>query len=81
MEYCSGGELFAKITSIGYFTEFDAANIFQQMMRAVYYTNKQGICHKDLKPENFVFISQDINSNLKLIDFGLSQIFHIPGKT
>ena len=34
-----------------------------------------GICHRDLKPENFLFLSKDENSELKLIDFGLSNKF------
>jgi calcium-dependent protein kinase len=79
MEYCSGGELFKKIISIGYFTERDAATLFKQMMNAVLYCTQKGICHKDLKPENFLFASKEPNSGIKLIDFGLSQVFSVPG--
>eukprot|EP00826_Nyctotherus_ovalis_P038898 TRINITY_DN3685_c0_g1_i8.p2 TRINITY_DN3685_c0_g1~~TRINITY_DN3685_c0_g1_i8.p2 ORF type:complete len:202 (-),score=60.99 TRINITY_DN3685_c0_g1_i8:1021-1626(-) len=77
-EYCSGGELFDKITSVGQFTEKDAADLFVQMMNALRYCNSRGICHKDLKPENFLFASKE-DMTLKLIDFGLSQVFSIPG--
>lgn len=80
MEYCTGGELFAKISSVGQFTECDAAVLFQQMTNAVCYCAQKGICHKDLKPENFVFVSKEANSALKLIDFGLSQVFSTPGR-
>lgn len=31
-----------------------------------------GVSHRDLKLENFIFESKDDNSNVKLIDFGLS---------
>ena len=79
MEYCSGGELFKKIISIGYFTERDAAALFKQMMNAVLYCTQKGICHKDLKPENFLFVSKESHSTIKLIDFGLSQVFSAPG--
>jgi calcium-dependent protein kinase len=80
MELCAGGELFSKIISIGQFTEYDAAFLFKLMMNAVYYLTEKGICHRDLKPENFLFSTTEKNSNLKLIDFGLSQIFAVPGK-
>ena len=33
-----------------------------------------GICHRDLKPENFIFETKDLQSDLKVIDFGLSKI-------
>jgi serine/threonine protein kinase len=34
-----------------------------------------GVCHRDLKPENFIFETKDSQSDLKVIDFGLSKIF------
>ena len=33
-----------------------------------------GVCHRDLKPENFIFETKDLQSDLKVIDFGLSKI-------
>jgi calcium-dependent protein kinase len=32
------------------------------------------VCHRDLKPENFLFETRDDNSDIKIIDFGLSKI-------
>jgi len=78
-EYCAGGELFNKIVSLGQFSEHDAATLFKQMMNSLKYCNTKGICHKDLKPENFLFSGKEITSALKLIDFGLSQVFARPG--
>ncbi len=75
MELCQGGELFEKITSVKHFTEREAAHIFQQMANAVGYCFTKKICHKDLKPENFMFTTQDADASVKLIDFGLSQFF------
>ena len=49
--------------------------LFRQMMSALRYCHSKNICHKDLKPENFLFASADADSSLKLIDFGLSQMF------
>lgn len=38
-----------------------------------------GIAHRDLKPENFLFETKDENSELKIIDFGLSKIIKPTG--
>ena len=78
MDLCSGGELFEKISSVGSFNEHEAAKMFRQMMSSLSYCFVKKICHKDLKPENFMFASKDPNSTLKLIDFGLSQLFEDP---
>ena len=80
MELCSGGELFEKISLLGHFNERAAAKLFKQMMFALNYCYTKKICHKDLKPENFLFLNNDTESCLKLIDFGLSQIFANPSK-
>lgn len=39
---------------------------------AIGYCHFMGVSHRDLKLENFIFESKDDNSNVKLIDFGLS---------
>jgi len=31
--------------------------------------------HRDLKPENFLYETKEDNSDLKIIDFGLSKVF------
>eukprot|EP00347_Sterkiella_histriomuscorum_P005310 403357093 len=56
--------------------------IMFQMLMAVNYLHKQGICHRDLKPDNFMFETAYQNSNsqettvLKLLDFGFTKKFH-----
>ena len=35
-----------------------------------------GIAHRDLKPENFLFETKEPDSDLKIIDFGLSKIIN-----
>jgi calcium-dependent protein kinase len=40
----------------------------------VNYLHFHGVCHRDLKPENILLSSMDENSQLKLIDFGLSKV-------
>ena len=78
MDLCEGGELFDKITQLGHFHEKEAATLFRDMLKAVNYCFNKKVCHKDLKPENFMFASKEPNSTIKLIDFGLSQLFEDP---
>ena len=83
MEECTGGELFDEIIrrleAGSIFTEKEAALYFRQMMSAICYCHKMGICHRDLKPENLLLVSKDADSEIKVIDFGLSNIFKEKG--
>ena len=72
MEFCSGGELFEKIVDKGKFTEKEAAGYLRKMFAAVNHLHLLGVCHRDLKPQNFLFETNSEDSELKLIDFGLS---------
>jgi len=75
-EFCEGGELFDYIADRDHLSEKDAANIFKQIMQAIIYWHKNRICHRDLKPDNFMFASKKEGSAVKLIDFGLSRSFY-----
>lgn len=75
IEYCEGGELFAKLMQRGKYNELDAAKVLQSILRAVQNLHLNHISHRDLKPENFLFESLAEDSELKLIDFGLSSKF------
>ncbi|KAL6337878.1 hypothetical protein AAG906_002343 [Vitis piasezkii] len=73
MELCEGGELLDRILSRGgKYTEEDAKAVMIQILNVVSFCHLQGVVHRDLKPENFLFTSKDENSQLKAIDFGLS---------
>jgi len=41
---------------------------------ALNYCHSQGVAHRDIKPENFLFETKSIDSDLKIIDFGLSKV-------
>ena len=75
MEYCSGGELFTKITSQGYLHENEARVYMKKMLHAVSHLHSLGIAHRDLKTENFLFDTTCATKELKLVDFGLSNKF------
>ncbi|XP_065829641.1 NUAK family SNF1-like kinase 1 [Oscarella lobularis] len=72
MEYVSGGELFDYIATKKVLTEAEARHVFRQVVSAVHYCHKNGVTHRDLKLENILL---DENRNVKLIDFGLSNMF------
>lgn len=71
-EYCEGGELLERITKQGHFREKQAAFIIQRISSAVSHMHAKQIVHRDLKLENILYATKDPDSELKLIDFGLS---------
>ena len=46
------------------------------ILLALNYCHNQNIVHRDLKPENFLYSNKDEDSELKIIDFGLSKILN-----
>jgi calcium-dependent protein kinase len=74
-EYCSGGELFEKIVDRGNYTENEASSLMYKLLHAINHLHNQNICHRDIKPENILYKSKEANSEIKLIDFGLSYKF------
>ena len=55
------------------FKEDRAAKLLRDMLSAVNYLHENGIVHRDLKLENFLFEDSSPSSPLILIDFGLSK--------
>ena len=75
MEYCEGGDLFGYLESRNFrLTEKRASTIIHQMATAVYYMHNFGVVHRDLKPENVLMTSTDEDSDIRILDFGLSKI-------
>ncbi|KAL1192275.1 CDPK-related kinase 2 [Cardamine amara subsp. amara] len=73
MELCGGGELLDRILARGgKYSEDDAKVVLIQILNVVAFCHLQGVVHRDLKPENFLYTSKEENSQLKVIDFGLS---------
>lgn len=76
-ELCTGGELYDKVvekTLKGeHFSEYDAGRIVRNILEAIAYCHAHGICHRDLKVENFLLLTPANDSPVKIIDFGLSR--------
>jgi 5'-AMP-activated protein kinase catalytic alpha subunit len=76
MEYANGGELFDHIVKRKRLEEKEACRYFQQILSGIEYLHKNKVCHRDLKPENLLL---DERQNLKIVDFGLSNIYKMAG--
>ncbi|XP_056293072.1 NUAK family SNF1-like kinase 2 [Pseudoliparis swirei] len=73
MEYASRGDLYDYICDKKNISEREARHFFRQIVSAVHYCHQNGIVHRDLKLENILL---DGNGNVKIADFGLSNLFH-----
>ena len=77
MDYCEGGDLFDFIIKSpeGKLDDINTTDIIIQILSALdYLHNQQRICHRDIKPDNFLIIINEQNRPiLKLIDFGFAQ--------
>lgn len=71
LEYVPNGELFEMISDKGMLPEAEARKYFHQIIYALDYIHSFGVAHRDLKPENILL---DADNNIKLVDFGLSNI-------
>lgn len=55
------------------FSEKVIARYFKQILEAILWVHKNGLCHRDIKPDNFVFdVAYGKERILKLVDFGFS---------
>ena len=51
MELLGGGELLSRIRQKKFFTETEAIDIMNKLVRAVDFMHSKGVVHRDLKPE------------------------------
>lgn len=81
-ELCEGGSLLDRL-NVHYppnqkngphrlMSEGLAALIMQQLLAAVACCHSQQMIHRDIKPDNILFVNRSKESPLKLIDFGLA---------
>ena len=72
MEYVPYGELSKELAIRGRLSEPQVQQITKQTLRALDYLHRQGITHRDIKPDNILIYSRE-PLIVKLSDFGLSK--------
>ena len=84
-EWCKGGELFQEINkktkTKKRYTECQIARVISQISSAIDYLHKNNIMHRDVKPENILYVhggEHKGTGRVKLIDFGTA-IKYTPG--
>jgi serine/threonine protein kinase len=79
MEYVRGGQLkrlYKERSS--HLTEAECAKVMKSLLEGVLYIHSLDIIHRDLKPENILLETSSENCfDVKIVDFGLSAVFHI----
>ena len=81
MELCEGGELFDQIFKRDHYPKKEAASLIRIIVEVIQTCHAYGIMHKDLKPENMLFVNKGCEkSQLKVIDFGNSVFFKLGEK-
>ena len=58
MEHAKGGELGTYLQKEKIFSEFEARRIFKQLHEAVRYIHSKNVVHRDLKPNNILFLDE-----------------------
>lgn len=71
MELAPRGELYELIEREGKMEENKVRRLFLQILSGLEYCHQNLVAHRDLKPENILI---DTQGNLKLVDFGLSNL-------
>ena len=75
MEYCSGGDLYTFLKKRDFQLKEDKVVLMiYKLCKAVYYVHSYGIAHRDIKPENVLLTDENEDTDVRLMDFGLSKI-------
>lgn len=73
LEYCDGGDFGDKVKERGLaIQEREVAEWMRQICSALVALHSKRVCHRDIKPDNFMVAGHGSNSQLKLSDFGLA---------
>jgi len=79
MEQCRGGDLFdLTVDDKTRLSEGRIRHIIGSLLDAIEHLHSMNIVHRDLKAEHLMFSSNDVNSVIKIIDFGVATL-HKPG--
>ena len=71
MELCEGGGILDRMQA-GEFTEARIAGIIRGILRFIAQCHTRGLIYRDVKPDNFLFLTTSPDSPVRATDFGLS---------
>lgn len=71
MEYVDGESLGDKLERIGKLPEEEALTIIIQVAHGLHRAHRQGLIHRDVKPDNIMLCRRGEDDFVKLLDFGL----------
>jgi hypothetical protein len=74
MEFVSGSPLNEELEDKGPFTPDRAVPIITQVLDAVGYAHKNGVIHRDLKPDNIILVRDKDSLVVKVLDFGIAKM-------
>lgn len=73
LEYCDGGDLNDKVTERGQMLqEEEVVRWMRDILSGVAALHSRGVCHRDIKPDNFMVKGSKGDECIKLADFGLA---------
>jgi len=76
LEHVEGRDLRQNLKNPLFHSYEAIATVIEQILSGLIYLHMKGVTHKDIKPENIVLEEESPYANLKLIDFGFSEIKH-----
>ena len=74
MEYVEGQTLHNEMKKEVFLPIERALNIFCQIASAMHFAHKEGVIHRDLKPQNVMLTTIPTSDHVKVLDFGLAKI-------
>lgn len=78
MEFLDGETLRKRIENIGFLSPGDAIDTAIEVLKALGFAHKNGVVHRDVKPENIQILE---NGAVKLTDFGIARLTFEPNIT
>lgn len=77
MELLTGGQMLPRVADSYYYPRYcenDVVTLVRGLTRALAHLHKLGIAHRDVKPENVMYLSKTLDPTVKLTDFGISHM-------
>ena len=72
LELAAGGDLFDRLKTQGHFSKDQSRHTLNMILEGVLYLHSNGITHRDLKLENLLYKSRELDSKILISDFGLA---------